>query len=388
MKFSFRFSDLAKPRILQQQNDKRKTSYIYTATLTPKEATFTSNSFYTNTSSIDHKSAPKGTMSEDSSGSNPFTYIIIPLVAILSIGFIATVLYCRRRRHGRDGSDNNNTSSALDYPYPDWTQDRFMAAEGNLLHYPGGRHLSAFTASASAANSIEAARRANAIRYNHNTIGFGGFGRPARHAHLNNNNNNSTSNNDNDRSGPRTITIPQWSFWGGMRSTEGLNELGEAPPPYDTKRKTRSGSNNNLESEAERGNAGIDGGDGAADGDDDNNNNGGGGGGNNDDANRQYGMEFSTRRGRRRRRRNDNNNDQEENNSQSRSRSRTPCRCRSQTRESFESAIALQDWLIPRVTDMNAGAMPPEYVARPEPVITAGPRGQPDFPAGSGPSRL
>lgn len=30
----------------------------------------------------------------------------------------------------------------------------------------------------------------------------------------------------------------RWNFWGGMRSDEGLNELGEAPPPYDTKRRT------------------------------------------------------------------------------------------------------------------------------------------------------
>ena len=324
-------------------------------------------------------------MSEDSSGSNsnnnPLTYVIIPLVAILSIGFIATVLYCRRRRHIRNG-DSSSTSAALDYPYPDWTQDRLMAAEGNLLHYPGGRHLSAFTASASAANSIEAARRANAFRTNNdNPLGFGGFGRPARHARRDNNNN--------ERSGSRQLPLPLWSFWGGMRSNEGLNELGEAPPPYDTKRNTRSGSNlsssNNPESDAERGNAGIDGG-GVADGDNNNHNNEDGDDNNEDTANRHHGMEFSTRPGRRRRRHNNSNNNDQENGSPSPS--RTPCRCRSQTRESFESAMAMQDWLIPRVTDMNAGAMPPEYVARPDPVVTAGPRGQPDFPAGQGPSRL
>lgn len=28
----------------------------------------------------------------------------------------------------------------------------------------------------------------------------------------------------------------RWNVWGGMRSSEGLNELGEAPPPYDLKR--------------------------------------------------------------------------------------------------------------------------------------------------------
>ncbi|OAA33381.1 hypothetical protein AAL_00846 [Moelleriella libera RCEF 2490] len=36
--------------------------------------------------------------------------------------------------------------------------------------------------------------------------------------------------------GPDVRRGIRWSPWSGMRSTEGLNELGEAPPPYDTKK--------------------------------------------------------------------------------------------------------------------------------------------------------
>lgn len=32
------------------------------------------------------------------------------------------------------------------------------------------------------------------------------------------------------------VTSRRWGPWSGTRSQEGLNELGEAPPPYDPKR--------------------------------------------------------------------------------------------------------------------------------------------------------
>lgn len=54
-----------------------------------------------------------------------------------------------------------------------WPRERLVGPDGNLMYYPGGR----------------------------------GFLRHGR-----------------------------WNVWGGMRSSEGLNELGEAPPPYDVKR--------------------------------------------------------------------------------------------------------------------------------------------------------
>ncbi|KAK3180474.1 hypothetical protein K4F52_008202 [Lecanicillium sp. MT-2017a] len=337
-------------------------------------------------------------MSEDSSGGDdagssktnakPLTYVVIPLVAVLSIAFISIILYYRRRRYLKNGGTD----------YPEWPQDRFLAADGGaLLHYPGGRHMANFTASISAANSLEAARRANALRQN------SGFGLAAvgRHNH-----------HDHNRHRPNPLPLPRWSLWGAMRSTEGLNELGEAPPPYDAaKQKQRAArgstsSRGNPESDAERGEADVE----MTDIND--------GGGDEEDPSstttptdtptdttttnttptrNSSGVQFSSRR---RHRRRESNNDAEQDGansrSQSRSRSRTPCRCRSQSRESFESAMALQDWLIPRVTDMNDGAMPPEYnmgpeppyVAHPEPVVTAGPRGQPDMPTGgSGPSR-
>lgn len=36
--------------------------------------------------------------------------------------------------------------------------------------------------------------------------------------------------------GRRVLGQGRWNVWGGMRSNEGLNELGEAPPPYELKR--------------------------------------------------------------------------------------------------------------------------------------------------------
>ena len=48
----------------------------------------------------------------------------------------------------------------------------------------------------------------------------------------------------------------RWNVWGGLQSREGLNELGEAPPPYDPKKNTdgdlENGLGNSRTGESER----------------------------------------------------------------------------------------------------------------------------------------
>lgn len=83
------------------------------------------------------------------------TYVIIPLISVLTLAVFVSILYYRRRRR-------------LRVEYRDWPQ-RHVAPDGHVM------------------------------------------------------------------TGPRR---GRWNVWGGLQSREGLNELGEAPPPYDPKKNT------------------------------------------------------------------------------------------------------------------------------------------------------
>ncbi|CEJ86899.1 hypothetical protein VHEMI04240 [[Torrubiella] hemipterigena] len=50
--------------------------------------------------------------------------------------------------------------------------------------------------------------------------------------------------------GRRVLGQGRWNVWGGMRSNEGLNELGEAPPPYELKRIAVAGAAANAQANA------------------------------------------------------------------------------------------------------------------------------------------
>lgn len=101
------------------------------------------------------------------------TYVIIPLICVLSLSVFVSILYYRRRRR-------------LRVEYRDWPQ-RHVAPDGH------------------------------------------------------------------DMTGPRR---GRWNVWGGLQSREGLNELGEAPPPYDPKKNTDGdleiGAGNSRMGESER----------------------------------------------------------------------------------------------------------------------------------------
>ncbi|KAK3351485.1 hypothetical protein B0H65DRAFT_123217 [Neurospora tetraspora] len=163
-----------------------------------------------------------GVTDDDDDNNHPWVWVMIPVGLVIVLGGLALCLHVRRRKQFRD----NHKSSRLSTP-----ARRPSAHQASTSHSRDGQlQFVVREVDAPSLALIERDLQESWVR-----------GAPTqRH------------NNTGSRSG-RSTAMRRWDWAGIFRPEEGLNELGEAPPPYEKQPVTKEGGVPNQDADLETG---------------------------------------------------------------------------------------------------------------------------------------